>query len=91
MNSGPVSGYGACVRRNDELRDRNDQGMSRMTNERLLERSIRIGVRDMLSYQSPMPAGAGTPRCENGGLVAGSVWASLAAPLRLPWIPAFAE
>ena len=25
----------------------------------------RIGVRDMLSYQSLMPAGAGTPRYEN--------------------------
>ena len=28
------------LRRNDELRGRNDQGMSRMSNERLLERSI---------------------------------------------------
>ncbi len=42
------------------------------------------------SYQSLMPAVAGTPRYENGGLVAGSVWASLVPPLRLPWIPAFA-
>ena len=28
----------------------------------------RIGVRDMLSYQSPMPVATGTPRYENGGL-----------------------
>ncbi len=30
-----------------------------------LEGASRIGVRDMLSCQSLMPAGAGTPRCEN--------------------------
>ncbi len=37
-----------------------------------------------------MRAVAGTPRYEDGGLVAGSVWASLVPPLRFPWIPAFA-
>ena len=31
----------------------------------------RIGVRDMLSYQSPMPAVAGTPRCEKPKLCFG--------------------
>ena len=37
----PYRGTGhAFDRRNDESRGRNDQGMSRMTNERLLERSI---------------------------------------------------
>ncbi len=37
----------------------------------------RIGVRDMLSYQSPIPAGAGTPRYENrGALVDGRVQVS---------------
>ncbi len=41
LDSGPVSGTGqAFDRRNDELRGRNDEGMPRMTNERLLERSI---------------------------------------------------
>ena len=35
------------------------------TYERDGEHSSRTGVRDMLSYQSPMPAGAGTPRYEN--------------------------
>ena len=30
-------------------------------------RLSRIGVRDMLSYQSLMPAGAGTPNWENRG------------------------
>ena len=35
------------------------------THERDGNHPSRIGVRGMLSYQSPMPAGAGTPRCEN--------------------------
>ena len=35
------------------------------THERDGKHSSRIGVRDMPSYQSPMPAGAGTPRYEN--------------------------
>ena len=42
--------------------------------------SSRIGVRDMLSYQSLMPAGAGTRRYENRGLVAGRVSVSLVPP-----------
>ena len=40
----------------------------------------RIGVRDMLSYQSLMPAASGTPRYERG-LVVGRVWVSLVPPL----------
>ncbi len=40
LDSGPVSGYGACFRGNDELRGRNDEGTPRLTDERLLEQSI---------------------------------------------------
>ena len=48
----PYRGTGhAFDRRNDEFGGGNH--------------SSRIGVRDMLSYQSPMPAAAGTPRYEN--------------------------
>ena len=45
----PVSGYGACFR----------------PAERRVGSLSRIVVRDMLSWQSLMPAGAGTPRYEN--------------------------
>ena len=40
------------------------------------------------SYQSLMPAAAGTPRYENGCPSRGSVWVSFVPPLHLPWIPA---
>ena len=40
MSGGSLFRIGARDMSNDELRGRNDQGMSRMTNERLLERSI---------------------------------------------------
>ena len=42
----------------------------------------RIGVRDMCSYQSLMPVGAGTPRYENWGCWLVEVsWVSLVPPL----------
>ena len=47
----PGSKSGTCFHSNDEFGGGSD--------------SSRIGVRDMLSYQSLMPAGAGTPRYEN--------------------------
>ena len=48
----PCRGTGhASDRRNDEFGGGNH--------------SSRIGVRDMLSYQSPMPAGGGAPMYEN--------------------------
>ena len=52
--------------------------------------SSRIGVRDMISYQSLMPAEAGTPGDENGFGCWKRVGPNL--PLRSPplWIPAFA-
>ncbi len=50
----PYRGTGhAFDRRNDELGGGNH--------------SSRIGVRDMLSYESLMPAGAATPKYENRG------------------------
>ena len=50
----PYRGTGhASDRRNDEFGGGNH--------------SSRIGVRDMLSYQSPMPAGGGAPGYENRG------------------------
>ncbi len=52
-----------------------------------LEGASRIGVRDMLSCQSLMPAAAGTPRYETYVVVGGDVWVPCVPPL---WIPAFA-
>ena len=44
----------------------------------------------MLSYQSLMPAGAGTPRYESCVVVGGDVWVPCVPPLPPLWIPAFA-
>ena len=49
----------------------------------------RIGVRDMLSHQSLIPVGAGTPRYENVGRLLEPFGCHLCHP-SAPWIPAFA-
>ncbi len=51
-------------RRNDEWEGIPTARRHDETNGRGGYHSSRIGVRDMLSYQSPMPAAAGTPRYE---------------------------
>ena len=55
-----------------------------------MEGASRFGVRDMLSCQSLMPAGAGTPRYETCVVVGGDVLVPCVPPLPPLWIPAFA-
>ena len=59
-------------RRSDELRGRNDQGMPRVTNERLLERAIPDRSPGHALIAILMPAGAGTPRYEKPELWLGT-------------------
>ena len=47
----------------------------------------RIGVRDMLSYQSPVPIATRTRRYNNGGRWLVEVLECLCRLPRLPWIP----
>ena len=56
-----------------------------------MARPSRIGVWDILSYQSPVLVATGTPRYENlGRWLVEAVACHMRDPYPSPWIPAFA-